>query len=154
MPGFDRRPFVNRERGEVALECRGMWLVLKIDYDTIARMIQEIGDDFDTRIASALDKYDGDTLCNALAICAQAHHPGLTAAEVRVMQPPFMPALTAMGDAMHAFMHGSAPEPASQDDAETKRAPLAGLLRFVGLWAWRSRRLSRQPSSGTAPGTS
>lgn len=106
----------NAHRGEVTLPGLG---TLRYDWDGLARLIGEFGQDFDSVVAKASASMDVDTIAKAVAIGLGGD---VTAEDVKRASPPIVPAVQAVMRALNLAFHGDekGAAPADQADANPR----------------------------------
>lgn len=104
----------NKYRGEVSVPGVG---VLKFDWDRVAALVTELGQDFDARISQAAVTMDLDTMATAVAIGT-----GKTAEDVRKASPPIAATFDALSEALNRAFHGAKEAPPANGKANPPKA--------------------------------
>jgi len=105
----------NAHRGEVAIEGLG---TLRYDWHAIARLVDEFGKDFDTKLSAAARDFDVDVIAAAVAIGLGGE---ATVDDVKRAAPPLVPTVAAVLDALNLAFHGQREAPPANGDANPPR---------------------------------
>ncbi len=101
----------NERRGEIALDVAGESRLLVFDWNALARLESELGEDFDQKIAQAGYKMDLGTLAIALAVGFTKHWPEVTAQLITEEAPPVIKTMEVLGKALNLAFYGSEEAP-------------------------------------------
>lgn len=99
----------NEKRGEVHLAGVG---VIRFDWDAIANLKAQFGDNFDQAVSDAVQSLDVTAMSEILAAGTTA----MTAAQIRKASPPVMEAGNAILTALNLAFHGERKAPPAKDD--------------------------------------
>lgn len=102
----------NAARGEVEVPGVG---VIRYDWNAIANLIAEFGEDFDTAISTAAQKLDVDVIARAAAIGMV----DTTAEDIKAAAPPIVPTVAAVLEALNLAFHGQREAPPAGDGTDS-----------------------------------
>lgn len=105
----------NLHRGEVALGDLG---TLRYDWNAIAALVAEFGQDFDSKLSAAARDFDIDVIARAVAI---GLNNDKTADDVKREAPPIVPTVAAVLDALNLAFHGQREAPPADGNANPPR---------------------------------
>jgi hypothetical protein len=104
----------NAYRGETSVPGLG---TLRYDWDAVAKLIAEFGQDFDANISKSMAKMDLETIAKAVAIGL-----GITPEEVKRAAPPIVPTINAVMIALNLSFHGKSEAPVATGGNPPKRS--------------------------------
>lgn len=113
---------VNEHKGEVTLEIAGEPRVLVFDWDALARLSEELGTDFDTKIAQAGYDLDLSVLAVALTVGFRREWPEATPEIIKRSGPPLVKVVEALGQALNLAFYGSREAPTGPVNPPTRRS--------------------------------
>jgi hypothetical protein len=100
----------------VALEGLG---TLRYDWHAIARLVDEFGKDFDSKLSAAARDFDIDVIARAVVIGLDN---GATVDDVKRAAPPIVPTVAAVLDALNLAFHGQREALPADGDANPPRS--------------------------------
>lgn len=118
----------NPYTGETVLEVGGQRLTLVFNWDAIARVRAELGNDGQAKALAG----DIDGLATLVAIGLAKHHKDFDAEKVKAISPPIMATVKAVETALIAAHYGPDGMPDEGEDANPQTPPLKTLLGM--LW--------------------
>lgn len=115
---------VNPVRGEASIELDGKAYVVWYGWPGVVMLREQIGEDFDIKITTAMTKLDLPVLAAALAIGLRDSWPGVTAEAIAARSPPIRPVCDAIALALARTFHGTGevPEPEPNPPTRLRRA--------------------------------
>jgi hypothetical protein len=102
--------------GTVPVTLHGKEYTLRFTWDAVAQVIRVYGED--------RDLFNPEVLCGVAVIGLQAHHPGMTADDVRD-GAPISKVMSAVTRALHVAYFGEQEAPAAADAEANPPAPAA-----------------------------
>jgi len=106
----------NEYRGEVSVEIGGEKRILVLDWDSLARLKDDIGDNVFIELDQMVAAMDVDKLSRFLAEALRRYWPEVTPEEIRRISPPLMSAQKALMEVFHLAYFGSKEAPVEEPE--------------------------------------
>lgn len=124
---------VNPIRGEASIEIGGRTYLVWYGWPGVTLLREQIGDDFDVKITTAMATLDMPVLAAALAIGLRESWPGVTGEQLAACSPPIRPVVGTISLALQRTFYGLEEVPAEPDPNPPKgrlRRALAAIMSW------------------------
>ena len=120
---------MNEQCGEVTIEIGGKARAVVFDWDALAKLRDEIGPEFDVKIAQAGYEFNTDVLAMALSVGLKRHWPEVTPEIVRAASPPIIEVIKTLERALRPAIYGG--QEANPPNRKARRAGASVIVNRI-----------------------